>query len=656
VSPRRTPRLGILGAACLVLTLGCSGADDGDEPDPGDLPAPICSAGTRWQPGQVAFVEATASWQLDVLGVEGVRLSAVDFDGDGWTDLLARHAGANPDDFTPEGTRVSWLLRNTGQGTFEDVTLSSGFRQNRSVADPNLGRPGEVVAFADVDNDGDLDAYTGLAETEPNGQQETSEIVLNQGDGTFALGPEDSQLRLDVGDVPAGASFVDVDRNGLVDLWVPQNSINYSPKQDRLYAGDGTGRFFDVTEAVGLGTKPWNYIPDMNDGLSHTNAWSALACDLNGDGNAELLAASYGRAPNHLWQATGPENGSIFLNRSVASGYAYDQNLDWTDNESARCHCTLHPTDEDCGGVPPPQYIRCETDDDAFRWRHNTDREPFRLGGNSGCTVCADVDNDGLMDLLTTELQHWDVGASSDKSELLFNDGAQDVVFQRPGREATGLVREHVGIDWNEGDMTGAAELDFDNDGWADLYIGSSDYPLTKGLLYHQEEPRRFVQVPFAEGIDQNRSHGIAVADFDRDGDVDVVVGHSGARCSAGDCYETRVPRLFENVLGQGGNWVQLAFEGGAGTNRAAIGARVQVTSEEGVSQTREIGGGHGHYGAQHDLTLHFGLGASCRATVTVRWPDAALTAQTFEVVSGYRFRVVQGSPPEVVELEAAAP
>ena len=60
------------------------------------------------------------------------------------------------------------------------------------------------------------------------------------------------------------------------------------------------------------------------------------------------------------------------------------------------------------------------------------------------------------------------------------------------------------------------------------------------------------------------------------------------------------------------------------------------------------MGGGHGHYGAQHDLTLHFGLGTSCRAQVVVRWPDAAFSEQSFELVSGYRFVVEQGQEPAV--------
>jgi hypothetical protein len=104
--------------------------------------------------------------------------------------------------------------------------------------------------------------------------------------------------------------------------------------------------------------------------------------------------------------------------------------------------------------------------------------------------------------------------------------------------------------------------------------------------------------------------------------------------------------RYFENVLGDGGNWVKLHLTGGEGTNRAAIGARVEVRTGDRL-QVQEIGGGHGHYNIQHDLALTFGLGPACEAEVTVRWPDAALTTERFTVQSGHRYEVRQGEPPE---------
>ena len=67
------------------------------------------------------------------------------------------------------------------------------------------------------------------------------------------------------------------------------------------------------------------------------------------------------------------------------------------------------------------------------------------------------------------------------------------------------------------------------------------------------------------------------------------------------------------------------------------------------MTQIREVGGGYGHYGAQNDLAVHFGLGTACEAEVTVRWPDAPQTTQTFTLPAGYAFTLVQGGGPEVL-------
>lgn len=656
----------LLSWSLAVLLLGCprstgSSISDAGAVDAGNVPcdgactsdetcdvssnqcvlalAPKCSAGTSWSPGQQAFEDVSAAWGLTGDFAAGVRISSADLDGDGWDDLAIRKVGNVKDD--PAGARAVWLLRNA-KDHFEDVTAASGLLQNRSDPSP-LGRPAEIVVFADVDNDGDLDAFTGASGTSP----ETSEVMLNAGDGTFSLASADSAVRVP-NDAIAGASFADVNLDGVVDLWLGGTGVQGAGTQDRLYLGDGQGGFVDLTSEAGLTTEPWGDVQALNEGRAHSYSWGTVACDLNGDGLPELLSSSYGRAPNHLWQAE-PLTGPLpqYENRSVASGYAYDDRQDWSDNESARCHCKLHPSDPGCAGVPAPQYIQCNTDADAFRWNHAFDREPFRLGGNTGTTVCADVNGDGRLDLLNLEIVHWDVGSSSDPTELLINTGDEAVRFTRPGNQVTGLSRPHE-LPWDDGDITGAV-FDFDNDGRPDIYIGSTDYPGTRGWLYHQKADGTFEPVPLSDGIDHKSSHGIAIADFDRDGDLDVLVGHSQNRCNLGDqCYPEGHARLFENVIGQSGNWLQLQLVGGEGTNRAAIGARVTVKTPERI-QTFEVGGGHGHYGLQHDLVVHAGLGSACDAEVTVQWPDKARSSQTFKVPAGYRFRLEQGGRPTVV-------
>lgn len=627
-----------VGEVCVAEFNGCA-LDHGG----------TCAPTTPWTPGTPLFREGTSDWGLEALEVTGTRISAVDVDGDGWPDLLIRQVGGATTEAADGPPRFRYL-RNNQRGGFEDLTLESGLVQTRSSEGDNLRRGAEVVAAADVTNNGLLDLYLGLPTHDPAlARGETSEIALQVEPNVFVLAPVDANAArfADGVDQPGGASFVDVDGDGWVDLWVPQNTFtppggSATWAQDRLLRGRGDGTFEEITLEAGLTTLPPESVEVLNEARAHSRAWSALACDLNQDGVPELLAASYGRAPNHLWRGERREDGSVhFVNRSVASGYAFDDDQTWQDNQFARCYCALVPTAEGCADVGPPS-IRC----DSPNWQHAFDREPFRLGGNSGTTLCADLGNTGRFDLVTTEIRHWWAGRGSDASEVLRNTGDPEIRFERPGREETGLVLEQPEANWDEGHMT-AAVLDVDNNGWLDLLIGASDYPGNRALLFRQVAPFQWEAVEPEDFFLHHRAHGMAVADFNRDGRLDVVIGHSRSRCNpqgAYDCYPTPQVRLFENV-GAPGNWLQLRLEGGEGSNRSAIGALVRVTAN-GVTRTRTVGGGHGHFGMQDDLLVHVGLGAACAAEVEVVWPDREQTTQRFTALANGRLHVRQGDAP----------
>ena len=95
-------------------------------------------------------------------------------------------------------------------------------------------------------------------------------------------------------------------------------------------------------------------------------------------------------------------------------------------------------------------------------------------------------------------------------------------------------------------------------------------------------------------------------------------------------------------VLGQDGNWVQVRLVGGEGSNRAAIGARAELSTEQ-TTQTQQVGGGHGQWGSQDDLVLHFGLGPSCDGALSVTWPDGSRSVETHSVLAGHAYELVQG-------------
>ncbi|GMU62063.1 MAG: hypothetical protein AMXMBFR34_38260 [Myxococcaceae bacterium] len=597
-----------------------------------------CSAPSATSP---RFVDTTESWMGPLgLTVQGNRLAVADLDGDGYPDLVVHAVTSNKREEKGVDKRLVWQLMNrptpNGQGRmFVDAT-GSGLFQARGGIDTHY-RSAQLAVFADVDNDGDLDAFGGtyVDPTKPaTDPGDRSEVLLNDGKGHFtfaqASAPRPSAAELKP---TTSAAFTDVDRDGRIDLFVgyfyEYYGRTYQGLQAQLFKGTGVGgAFTDATSAAGLATTRDGFAA----GTNHRPAYGVTACDLDDDGAPELLVSAYGRQQNLLYVNDGR---GAFVEQGRASGFAGDEDVDFRDNAFFQCWCVQYPGSPKCAGVAPPQ-VSCPTPAGA-NWNDGVDDAPWRNNGNTFTTFCGDVDGDGKNDLYNAEIHHWWAGGASDSSELLKNVSTQGQArFTRPGNAATGLTWPHPTTDWNEGGLM-AAGGDLDNDGRLDLVVAASDYADQYGLVFQQQADGTFAEQGAAWGVHHPCASGLAVADFDRDGDLDVLVGSGTARdCSA--TWKANEVHLYENQ-GTARSWLLLRLRGdGTTTNRAAIGAKVTVKAG-GRTVTREVSGGYGHFGMQSDLVLHVGLGGCDGAEeVSVRWPDAAGTVQTYRNVPGSRF------------------
>jgi len=645
-----------------LLLAACSPENDTDTSDAGNdpadagtsLPPPIClDPGDG--PHPLSFTDVTAELGLgpEGLNIAATNVSVADVDGDGWPDLaLTKGSSTREDPASPVG--LYRLLRNEEGAGFSDWTFSSGLFRARDGAE---GRASTYVVFADVDNDGDVDAFSSVYEDADKGVLEDhSSILLNDGSGSFTIGPEQS-FSGDVYDPLVSAAFLDHDRDGILDLFAGHHYGIYgmfaATIQDSLYRGDGTGGFADVTDEAGLATLPFDEIAAA-EGTTHKPTWGVTACDVDGDGWTDLMTANYGRMFNSIYR----NKKGVFEDLSLSSGFASDEREDYSDDNFYRCFCQAYPDEPTCAGAQPAQII---CDGMENNWTPGFSDQPFRLGGNSSNTVCGDVDNDGDMDLLAVELAHWHIGGASDKTELLINDGFPGAPFSRPGNAETGLERTHDIASWNEGDLA-AAMADLDNDGRLDVLVASSDYPSTYSLLWQQDSDGRFFEVGEASGTRLHRAHGLGLVDFDRDGDLDLLVGTSLMRWSAGDdppAPDNAYAYLLRNDTGQDVNKLIFQLKGkGApgGANRGAIGARITVITA-GETRIREIQGGHGLYSAQHDPLVYVGIGADCVADeVRVRWPNAAGDEVVFKsVMANYLIFVEEGEDLVYRDLEPPA-
>ncbi|MER2598960.1 MAG: FG-GAP-like repeat-containing protein [Caldilineales bacterium] len=497
------------------------------------------------------------------------------------TDPAARDMTAVIPAGVPSELPVSDVL--TGAMPFEHVSEAAGITAKHTKGYQITGQ-----AWGDYDGDGWEDLYV----TDSIG---TNTLYRNNGDGTFSRSPLAAQVALP-DHYSGGASWADYDNDGWPDLLV------LGREADMLFHNDLGRGFRDVSTVAGVSD-------------THTSK-SASWADYDNDGWLDLYVANWSCVPrcarsagqtgqpDQLYHNNGDgtfSNVSALLGGQNSGGGFIARWLDYDNDGDLDIYLV---NDEFI--LPPGNKLWRNDGAGCGGWCF---REVSAAAGAAvrvmGMGVAADDwDADGDQDIFFT---------NAGLSVLLQNQG--DGTFSNTAT-AAGVALSADTVAW------GAVPLDYNNDGARDLYVAlmKSNRPGAWNVLFHNEGAGHFTPLGQESGAaDPGPSVGVATADYDRDGWVDLVIGN----------YD-RGYHLFRNtaLAAPTNHWLAVKLIGAGPVNRDAVGARVTVTTDDGRVQMQDVHNGDG-VGGSSSLTLYFGLGNAMLSSMTIIWPDG--TQQVYD-------------------------
>jgi tetratricopeptide (TPR) repeat protein len=610
----------------------------------GDLDKAIA----RWQvakqiaddgvPGAVAMMEET-------LGLAFLHKAEIDnglYRTPGDFCLLPRINAAPYRDSTSAAKAVEYFLK-----ALEGKPDDAGLRWQLNLASMALGRYPDGVppkyliptsAFASKDDIGrfhDVAAQAGLKvfsmaggaivdrfESHDQFDVVTSSMDVceplhyfhNNGDGTFAEQTKQAGLADQLG----GLNLVQADYNndGCMDILVLRGGWEF-PMRKSLLRNNCNGTFTDVTRESGL-------LKTVS--RSQTAAWA----DIDNDGRLDLFI--------------GNETGPSELLHQKADGTFEDIAKSAGVDRTGFIKAVVAEDYDNDGYV---DFYLSDFNGDNLLYHNNHNRTFTEVGARAGvqepyrsfAAWFFDYDNDGWPDLYVNsyylsidEVARSYIGLPRNAETLKLYRNLGNGTFRNVSAEV-GLERVLMPMAGNFGDVN--------NDGYLDMYLGMGS-PSFASMSPHElllnQGGKAFVSITASSGTGElHKGHGIALADLDHDGDMDIVAEVGGAVPA-----DRHGLRLFENP-GNRNDWINLRLVG-VKSNRAAIGARIHITVENAPVENatgrapvtrsihRTVGSG-GSFGA-NPMEQHVGLGPSARIQAVEIWWPASNTRQTFSNVA----------------------